>query len=327
MIEIKKPTTFTEGTQLLWSNELNCYDQSGTGGDETTFGYQSLNGDDIPSIRFHTWETKGQTYTATVLKLKWKTSIQTGDDKFGIEYTKNGGSNWNDLVAMGVNRSSSYATAEIALDANQDLSQVEVRVNSDKIKGPDNCDLQISDIWTEGTYTEGATFPVNQIVSKITMLAVTVLAGGVFLVSQPTAKVVPYNLTVKSGQPFIQNLQTIKVIPYSPTIKNDPVVSVNRLITEIVPYPITVQGETNILTNLLINKVVPINLTVGNAKIQINQSVVKLVPYSVTVIVGSGTIPVNLIINKLVSYPLVVTGETKDDVIVMERKDIWPEFF
>ncbi|MCK4250030.1 LamG domain-containing protein [candidate division WOR-3 bacterium] len=157
MTEVKKPTTFTEGALLLWANEANCYDQQGVAGDETTYGYQTLDTDETPSIRFHTWETKGQTYTATTLKLKWKTSIQTGDDEFGIEYTKNGGSNWYDLVVKGANRSVAYTTAQIALDANQDLTQVEVRVNSDKVKGADNCQLQISDIWTEGEYTGGVT--------------------------------------------------------------------------------------------------------------------------------------------------------------------------
>lgn len=154
--EIKKPTTFTEGALLLWTNESNAYDQSGTGGDETTYAYQSLDTDESPSIRFHTWETKGQTYTATILKLKWQTSIQTGDDEVHIEYTKNGGSNWYDLLAKGVNRSVGFSTAQISLDANQDLTQVRVRVSSDKVKGADGCDFRISDIWTEGTYT-GAT--------------------------------------------------------------------------------------------------------------------------------------------------------------------------
>lgn len=157
MTEVKKPTTFTEGALGLWANEANCYDQQGVAGDESTYGYQTLDTDETPSIRFHTWETKGQTYTATTLKLKWKTSIQTGDDEFGIEYTKNGGSNWYDLVVKGANRSVAYTTAQIALDANQDLTQVEVRVNSDKVKGADNCQLQISDIWTEGEYTGGVT--------------------------------------------------------------------------------------------------------------------------------------------------------------------------
>jgi len=158
-LEIKKPTTYTGGT--YWTSIANCYDQAGVGGDETTFGYQNINNDETPSIRFHTWGTKGQTYTATELKLKWKTSIQTGDDEFGIEYTKNGGGAWLPLLAIGFNRSTTYVTESISLDTNQDLTQVEVRINVDKLKGSDNCDLQISDIWTEGTYTGSTPISVS----------------------------------------------------------------------------------------------------------------------------------------------------------------------
>ena len=154
--EVKKPTTFTEGALALWTNESNAYDIA-TGGDETTFAYQTLDTDEIPSIRFHTWGTKGQTYTETILYMKWKTSIQTGDDQVHVEYTKNGGGAWADLLANGINRSVAYSTAQITLDANQDLTQVEVRVSSDKVKGADGCDFQISDIWTEGEYTASAT--------------------------------------------------------------------------------------------------------------------------------------------------------------------------
>lgn len=187
MTEIKKPTTFAEGALLLWTNESNCYDQQGTGGDETTMGYQTLNTDESPSIRFHTWEAKVETYTATVLKLKWKTSIQTGDDEVHIEYTKNGGGAWADLLAKGVNRSVSYATAQIALDTNQDLTQVEVRVNSDKVKGADGCDFQISDIWTEGTYTEAQEFVYGgnipaAILSSYTSIGEMVFSGTIGLV-------------------------------------------------------------------------------------------------------------------------------------------------
>lgn len=323
MIEIKKPTTFTEGTALLWTNEPNCYDQSGTGGDETTFGYQSLNGDDVPSIRFHTWETKGQTYTATVLKLKWKTSIQTGDDEFGIEYTKNGGSQWNDIVAKGANRSSSYTTAQISLDANQDLTQVEVRVNSDKVKGPDNCDLQISDIWTEGTYTSGGvSVPINQLVSKVTMFAVTVLTSATILVGQLTANIIPHSVEVKIGQAVPVNLQTAKIIPYSPTVKTGAKVSINLLNTKITPYPVTVAGGISVPINLLTletNTIAPI--VSGGAKVSVNQIVNKITPYPVTVVTGGDIIvPINLITHKLTLYPVVVIGGIKVEVSQLINK-------
>lgn len=310
-IEIKKPTTFTEGALLLWTDEPNCYDQSGTGGDETTFGYQDIGTDESPSIRFHTWETKGQTYTATTLKLKWKTSIQVGDDEFGIKYTKDGGSQWNDLVTKGVNRSSSYTTAEIPLNINQDLTQVEVRVNSDKIKGGDGCDLQISDIWTEGTYTSGGVnVPINQIVSKVVMFAVTVLTGVIVLIGQLVASVVPYSVSVKIGQTVLVNLQTIKIIPYSPTIKTGAKVPINLLNTKIIQYPVTVGGGISVPINLLTLETNTIAPTVsGGAKVSINQIVNEIIPYPVTIITGDVIVPINLIIHKLITYPVTVFTE------------------
>lgn len=157
--EVKKPTANTEYDN--WTTPAYCYDFPATAGDESTMGYYEIIADTAPSIQFHTWAAKGQTYTATVLYLKWKTSIQTGDDEWGIEYTKDGGTGWNDLLAMGVNRSVGYSTAQIALDANQDLTQVEVRVNCDKVKGGDGLDIQISDIWTEGEYSGGAIINID----------------------------------------------------------------------------------------------------------------------------------------------------------------------
>jgi len=153
--EVKKPTSFTEGALLLWADEANAYDTV-TAGDETTYCYSTPAGDEAPSITFDTWGTKGQTYTTTVLKVKWDCVLLTGDDTWDIEYTKNGGSNWYALLAIGLNRSASIVTTQIALDSNQDLTNVEIRINVEQLKGADGHTIRIYDIWTEGTYTEVA---------------------------------------------------------------------------------------------------------------------------------------------------------------------------
>lgn len=344
-IEYKKPTTFAEGGLLLWTDEPNCYDQSGTGGDETTFGYQDIGTDEYPSIRFYTWETKEQTYTATTLKLKWKTSIQTGDDEFGIEYTKDGGSQWNDLVTKGVNRSSSYTTAEIALDANQDLTQVEIRVNSDKIKGGDGCDLQISDIWTEGTTSGGVSVPINQIVSKVAMFAVTVLTGVVVPINQTTANITPYSVEIKVGQTVSINSQIAEIVPHSITVKTGAKVPINVLTTKITPYSVTVGGGISVPINLLtletntiaptvsggakaqigqsVIKTTPYPVTInGGAKVLVNQIINKIAPYPVTVGVGGTVVPINLITHRVTPYPVVVTSGVKVDINQLINKII-----
>lgn len=154
-IEVKKPTAFND-ISIIWSNETNAYDTI-TAGDETTYTDTAAVGDFAPAIEFTTWATKGETYTATVLKLKWDCLVAQTDDTWGIEYTKDG-SNWYDLLVMGNNQSTVITTAEIALDSNQDLTLVGVRVNTDQLKGADGHTIRIYDIWTEGTY-EAAPLP------------------------------------------------------------------------------------------------------------------------------------------------------------------------
>ncbi|MBZ9569823.1 hypothetical protein KJA16_02805, partial [Patescibacteria group bacterium] len=150
--EVKKPTTSTLDLGTAFTNPGNAYDLPDTGGDESTNADQY---NAVTSIyRWHTWATKGQTsYTATVLKVKWDTSGGFTDDHFAIEATKDG-TNWNlVLVADGVHNETTIQTAQVSLDTDQDLTQVQVRVNFVKVGGGDKDSLYIYDIWTEGTYT------------------------------------------------------------------------------------------------------------------------------------------------------------------------------
>jgi len=150
--EYKKPTAFTDpGTK--WNNEGKAYDVA-TPDDTTTAADSNTNPGDIdPWITFHTWDTKVQTYTATDLFVNWKTNGAYSDDIWGIQYTKNGGTNWYDLVAMGVHNETAMAQSSIALDADQDLTQVQVKLLYDKQTGGDTGVTYIYDIWTRGTYT------------------------------------------------------------------------------------------------------------------------------------------------------------------------------
>ena len=153
--EVKKPTAFTDGS-AVWSNEGQAYDTV-TAGDETTYADSTMSGDFNPSILFYAWGTKGQTYTATVLKVKWLCAQAQTDDTWGIQYTKNGGSNWYDLLAEGNNSSAVIVTEQVSLDTDQDLTQVQVKVVSNQTKNPDGHNVRIYDVWTEGEYTAGST--------------------------------------------------------------------------------------------------------------------------------------------------------------------------
>lgn len=151
--EVKKPTAHNDLVEL-WSNEANAYDTD-TAGDETSYADTIAFGDELPSITFSDWAAKGQTYTATVLKVNWSCPVAQDDDTWGIEYTKDG-SNWADLLVCGNNSNAGIVTAEIAVDNDQNLALVGVRVNTDQLKGADGHTIMIYDVWTEGEYEPGA---------------------------------------------------------------------------------------------------------------------------------------------------------------------------
>lgn len=150
--EIKKPIADTVDSGTGFTNPNQAYDFSDTGGDESTYA-DAYNAADFIH-RFHTWASKGFTYTTTQLHIKWNTSGGFSDDQFAIQYTKDGGLQWNDLVPLGVHNETAIQDSNVALDANQDLTLVEVKVIFDRVGGGDKDTVYLYDIWTEGTYIE-----------------------------------------------------------------------------------------------------------------------------------------------------------------------------
>ncbi|KKL87990.1 hypothetical protein LCGC14_1929180, partial [marine sediment metagenome] len=156
-IEIKKPQTI-EDLNSRWTNPDQAHDTV-TGGDETTYASGELATADETSGRFYNWETKGaRPYATTVLKVKWTAPDggSDGDDQWEIDYTKDGGAGWPDLLAKGLNRNIIIQTAQIALDNDQDLTQVEIRIITDRVVGPDGDEIRIWDIWTEGSISSSS---------------------------------------------------------------------------------------------------------------------------------------------------------------------------
>lgn len=150
--EYKKPQSFDDAN-AVWNNEGQAYD--GDPNDQTTAADSDAGPADAdPWIAFHTWEAKGQTYTETILYVNWKTNGLYSDDKFAIKYTKDGAQSWNDLVALGVHNETAMQQSSVALDVNQDLTKVQVKLVYDKVKGPDDGITYIYDIWTRGEYEE-----------------------------------------------------------------------------------------------------------------------------------------------------------------------------
>ena len=161
--EYKRPTNFSEADVDDWSSEDQAYNVV-SDNDTSTYATSAANpGSTTAWITFDTWETKGQTYTytATDLFVNWAADAGYDNDQFDIQYTKDG-STWLDLLPMGVYDDTGIVTTSIALDADQDLTLVNIRLNYAKVTSGDTGITYIYDIWTRGTYTP----PVTPVISN-----------------------------------------------------------------------------------------------------------------------------------------------------------------
>jgi len=148
-IEVLRPTSYTDSGYET-TNPTYAYDTSTSTYSDTNAG----NSDSVPTITFHTWASKTQTYTGLVLKVS-RSSTNYSNDQWGIEYSPDGGSNWYDLDAMSSNNVS-QSTVSVDLYAQHSLldpANLQVRVDGEKVLGGDRAHLYIYDIWTEGEYT------------------------------------------------------------------------------------------------------------------------------------------------------------------------------
>jgi hypothetical protein len=318
-IEIRKPTTYTDYDTFY--HPANCYDGS-TGGDESTYGYTDIGSDYIPCTVFHTWQTKGETYTATTLKLKWQTSATGGDDEWGIDYTKNGGSNWYALVAMGVNRNTSWQTAQVSLDANQDLTQVQVRLNTNKIKGPDGINAHISDIWTEGEYTAGtpANAPVTTSALSVIPIAVAVVGSAVVSAVQSVVDAIPIALTVIGSVVVPITTSTVGVVPYDVSVDIGQSAPATTSTVDVVPYDVTVNGNANVSISHSVVDTVPYDVAVsvgGSANAPITQSVVDVVSADVAISCGVSANASQSVI-EVIPYGVSVSTEGDAEAVITQ---------
>lgn len=154
--EIKKPLNYSPSTGNF-TDPANAYDQSGIAGDEATSVTINLAVNDGYQITYDIWETKVEAaYASTQLKVKWKTELVSGEDEWKVEYTKDGGDNWFDLLSLGPNRNLTIQTASIALDTDQDLTQVKLRVYTNRVGTGDGDQIHVFDIWTEGSFSSSS---------------------------------------------------------------------------------------------------------------------------------------------------------------------------
>jgi hypothetical protein len=143
-LDIFRPDSFTDLASKTTA-PTNAYDADpGTSADIET------NADAFPSIIFDDWPvtTPGE-YSSLRLYVN-RSSTGHIDDKWGIKYSTNGGSSWSSLDSMSSQYIEFASDISVALDTSLDLSDLKVRIDTDRNKKADSGQVQIYEIWVEG---------------------------------------------------------------------------------------------------------------------------------------------------------------------------------
>jgi len=144
-IEIRKPTNHTD-ILIKTTNPGSAYDYP----DGTTWASTLYDGKG-DSITFHTWEQTTKTYNSLSLKYRYHAD-QGIDDTYAVAYSTTGCAGaFTDLISP-TSSGASDTTISVVLSPSQDLSQLCLKIYTNKIKGPDNANIYTRDIWTEGDF-------------------------------------------------------------------------------------------------------------------------------------------------------------------------------
>jgi hypothetical protein len=144
--ETLRPTQYTDSARQTVNPE-QAYDTN-----LGTYAYINTGITASPSIRYHTWEGRPSNSVYESLKLcVSRSSTNHRDDRWGIKYTNDGGSSWNDLDPLSSANISPEAPSCKLLSPAQDLTKLQVRVNTQRVKTADTGHVSVYDIWTEGT--------------------------------------------------------------------------------------------------------------------------------------------------------------------------------
>ena len=143
--EILRPTAFDDSARQTADAQLAFDEQNGATWATTLYDASSN-----PSITFHTWQTTAQTYNDLTLKYRYHADAGS-DDTYAVAYSTDEGNSWTDLISS-ANQSSPDTTLSVNLSPLQDISQLQVKIYTQKIKGPDGQSIYTRDIWTEGSF-------------------------------------------------------------------------------------------------------------------------------------------------------------------------------
>jgi type II secretory pathway pseudopilin PulG len=147
-LETRKPTSHTDYAGQTADPQL-AYDYP----DGDTFATIYYGDNANPSITFHSFETTTKTYTELVLKVRYHAD-GAKDDKYAIAFsTTTCEGNFADLISP-TSASAPDTTLSTPLPLNVDLSQLCVKVYTQKRGKGDNKYLYLRDIFVEGYYLE-----------------------------------------------------------------------------------------------------------------------------------------------------------------------------
>lgn len=146
-VEIKKPTAYTDFPPGNTINETNAYDYP----DGTTFATTLYDITKNPLITFYNWQLPTQSYTSLVLKYRYHADGAT-NDRYAVAYSTSGCSGvFTDLVSP-TSATAPDTTVLANLSPSQDLSQLCLKIYSQKVGAADQKKLYTRDIWTEGSF-------------------------------------------------------------------------------------------------------------------------------------------------------------------------------
>jgi prepilin-type N-terminal cleavage/methylation domain-containing protein len=145
-MEIRKPTASTDVSGRT-TQDARAYDYpDGAIWSTTRYDYT-----ENPSITFHAFELPTRTYTSLVLKYRYHAD-GASNDTYAVAYSTSGcGGTFIDLISP-TSAGSPDTTVSVDLFPDQDLSQLCIKIYTQRVGARDFMRLYTRDIWTEGFY-------------------------------------------------------------------------------------------------------------------------------------------------------------------------------
>lgn len=145
-LEILKPTDYTFSGGGTNDNPGNAYDVDVSS--YNRLGVSNNNAD--PTIVYHTWQSAQYEHKTRQLFLK-RRGIGNSNDNWDIYYSTDGGNNWNPIETGLINPELGSTTA-VSIDTGLDLANLQIKIATHKVAGPDNGYADIYDVWLEGLH-------------------------------------------------------------------------------------------------------------------------------------------------------------------------------